>query len=76
MQSGLVFGYVALIEGMVRRFKNELGMANIQVVGTGGMISIIIPHTNVVDHVHPWLTLDGLLAIYKLNNNGVAGTPI
>jgi type III pantothenate kinase len=75
MQSGLVYGYVALIEGMVQRFKNELGVANIQVVGTGGMISIITPHTGVVDHVHPWLTLDGLLAIYKLNENDAAGTP-
>jgi type III pantothenate kinase len=75
MQSGLVFGYVALIDGMVQRFKHELGLANVQVVGTGGMISIITPHTNVIDHVHPWLTLDGLLAIYKLNNNEAAGIP-
>jgi type III pantothenate kinase len=75
MQSGLVFGYVALIDGMVQRFKKELGLANVQVVGTGGMISIITPHTNAIDHVHPWLTLDGLLAIYKLNNNDAAGTP-
>ena len=70
MQSGLIFGYTALIEGMVNRFKEEMGESDPTVIGTGGLISSIIPHTNIVDHVEPWLTLTGLRLIYELNQAG------
>lgn len=71
MQSGLIFGYVSLIEGMVTRMKVELGSSDpssISVIGTGGLISTIQKHTSVIDHVEPWLTLTGLLAIHRLNS--------
>lgn len=68
MQSGLIFGYVALIEGMVRRFKNEFDVPNITVIGTGGLIEKITPYTNVINHIEPWLTLTGLRVIYEMNN--------
>lgn len=65
MQSGLIFGYVALIEGMVARFRTEMGEDDIQVIGTGGHITRIAPHTEIIDHIDPWLTLTGLKVIYE-----------
>ena len=70
MQSGLVFGYVALIEGLLERLKKEHPNADqaITILGTGGLINLITPHTAVIDHVDPWLTLTGLRLIEeKLN---------
>jgi type III pantothenate kinase len=67
MQSGLIFGYVSLIEGMVGRFRSEMNVSGTQVIGTGGLITAITPHTTLIDHVEPWLTLTGLQIIYQLN---------
>ena len=66
MQSGLVFGYVALVEGMVARFRAELG-PGLQVIGTGGLAEVIAAETDVVEHVDPWITLKGLQLVYRLN---------
>lgn len=64
MQSGLVFGYVSMVEGMVARFRAELGEAT-TVVGTGGLAPIIARETTIIDHIEPWLTLDGIRIIYE-----------
>ena len=66
IQSGLIFGYVGLVEGMVARFKQELGEGT-QVIGTGGLLNLIAPETRVFDHLAPWLTLDGLRLIWEMN---------
>jgi type III pantothenate kinase len=66
IQSGLLFGYVGLVEGMVARFKAELGPET-RVVATGGLGEIIARETEVIDVVDPWLTLHGLRIIYELN---------
>jgi type III pantothenate kinase len=66
IQSGLVFGYVGLVEGMVARFKRELG-EDAKVVGTGGLVDLIAPETRAIEFVAPWLTLDGLRIIWDLN---------
>jgi type III pantothenate kinase len=66
MQSGLLFGYVALVEGMVGRFRNELGPA-MKVIATGGLADIIARETTVLDIIAPWLTLDGLRIIWEMN---------
>jgi len=66
MQSGLLFGYIALVEGMVERFRRELG-DEMKVVGTGGLVDIIARETKVIDHIAPWLTLDGLRMIWEIN---------
>jgi len=66
IQSGLLFGYVGLVEGMVPRFKEELGPGT-RVIATGGLAQIIASETDVVDVVDPWLTLHGLRIIYELN---------
>ena len=67
MQSGLIFGYVSLIEGMVRRIRDEMKSEPVQIIGTGGLITRIVPHTNIINHVEPWLTLTGLRVIHELN---------
>jgi len=66
MQSGLLFGYVGLVEGMVARFKAELGPET-HIVATGGLAEIIARETDVIDVVDPWLTLHGLRIVYELN---------
>jgi type III pantothenate kinase len=66
IQSGLLFGYVALVEGMVARFRAELGSETV-VVGTGGWAEVIARETDAIDVVDPWLTLHGLRLVYDLN---------
>jgi type III pantothenate kinase len=66
MQSGLIFGYVSLVEGMVARFRKELG-ADMKVIATGGLAEIIARETNVLEIIAPWLTLEGLQIIWNLN---------
>lgn len=66
MQSGLLFGYVGLVEGMVARFRKELGPA-MKVIGTGGLAELMATETEVIQIVAPWLTLDGLRIVYDLN---------
>ena len=66
MQSGLLFGYVSLVEGMVARFRQELGTQT-KVVGTGGLAEVIGRETTVIQILAPWLTLDGLRMVYEMN---------
>jgi type III pantothenate kinase len=66
LQSGLLFGYVALVEGMVARFREELG-DGMRVIATGGLARIIAAETSSIEIVAPWLTLDGLRMIWDMN---------
>ncbi|KXK15987.1 MAG: Baf family transcriptional activator [Chloroflexi bacterium OLB14] len=66
MQSGLLFGYVSMVEGMVNRFKTELGN-DMKVIATGGLSEIIAKETKVIDVISPWLTLEGLRIIWEMN---------
>ena len=66
IQSGLLYGYVALVEGMVARFRNELG-SSMKVIGTGGLAEIIAQETSVLEILAPWLTLDGLRMVWEMN---------
>jgi len=66
MQSGIVFGYVGLVEGIVARIQRELG-EKATVVLTGGYADVIAPETNVIDAVDPNITLVGLRQIYLMN---------
>jgi type III pantothenate kinase len=65
IQSGLVFGAAAELEGMVDRMEKELGPAT--VVATGGLAPIVIEHCEAIDHHEPWLTLEGLRIVYERN---------
>jgi type III pantothenate kinase len=66
MQSGIIFGYVGLIEGIVARIQQELG-EKAKVVATGGYADLIAKETAVIDVVNPNLTLIGLRLIYLMN---------
>jgi type III pantothenate kinase len=66
MQSGLLYGYTALVDGMVSRFRLEMG-EHMKVIGTGGMVEIIAKETNSISIVEPHLTLDGIRRILELN---------
>jgi type III pantothenate kinase len=66
MQSGLLFGYVSMVEGMVTRFRSELG-GDMKVIATGGLSESVAKETKVIDILAPWLTLDGLRIIWELN---------
>lgn len=66
LQSGLLLGHVGLVEGMIARFRRELGK-DMRVVATGGLADLVAGETEVIDHVVPWLTLDGIRIIWELN---------
>jgi type III pantothenate kinase len=67
MQSGLFWGHVAMIEGMVARFGAELGMSQPRVIVTGGFATLFAQHTASIDKIAPMLTLDGLRILWALN---------
>ncbi|GAB4276780.1 MAG: type III pantothenate kinase [Deferrisomatales bacterium] len=66
MQSGILFGYVSLVEGLVERLTAEVGGAP-TVVATGGLAPLIAAHTDRIHHVEEFLTLDGLRLLYERN---------
>jgi len=66
MQSGIVFGYVGVVEGIVARIQEELG-EKARVVATGGNARLIAGQTKVIDVVNPDLVLIGLKLIYDMN---------
>jgi type III pantothenate kinase len=67
MQSGIFWGYVGLVEGLVRRLIAEIGQDGVKVIATGGLAPLFEQHTTVIDLIAPELTLDGLRIIYELN---------
>jgi type III pantothenate kinase len=70
LQSGILFGYAELIDGMVRRFKAEIG-EDAWVVATGGWAAMLSKLTSCFDHRDENLSLHGLRIVYAMN----AGAP-
>ncbi len=68
MQSGVFWGYIALIEGLVARIKAEWA-APMTVIGTGGVASLFEGATDSIDHFDPDLTIRGLLEIWRRNTH-------
>ena len=66
MQSGAVFGFAGLVDGLVGRFAAARGGGN-GGLATGGRAGQVVPHCETVDDVEPWLTLDGLRLIWSRN---------
>lgn len=64
MQSGAYYGFLGQLEGVVRRFKAELGPGT-RVIATGGLAELIGGDTDCIDHIDPWLTLDGLRILWE-----------
>ena len=66
MEAGLFFGYVGMVEGLVRRMDDELG-GNAVCVATGGLAAIIAPESTLIHHVDVDLTLQGLRIVWQRN---------
>ena len=72
MRSGLYFGYVAMVDGLVARLRVELGDGRPAVsVATGGLAATIAAETGAIDHVSPDLTLHGLRLAWQRNRGPV-----
>ncbi len=66
MQSGLFYGYIAMVEGIIKKIEKELGQPSF-VVATGGWVEIIAKEIKQIKKVDENLTLDGLRIIYERN---------
>ncbi len=66
IQSGVLYGFAAQVDGIIDRILDELGEAT--VIGTGGLASLIAPHTKHVRIIEPWLTLHGLRIVHERNH--------
>ncbi len=66
MNVGIIYGYAGLVDGIVRRMKKESG-EDLVVIATGGLAPLICEASETIDHVEEFLTLEGLMSIYKKN---------
>ena len=67
IESGLFWGYVGMVEGLIRRMSDELG-GNALCVATGGLAEMIAPETTLIRHVDGDLTLHGLRIVWQRNH--------
>ena len=66
LQSGLFWGYIALVEGLLQRLTREMAVTPVVVI-TGGLSSLVGPHIKAVTRIAPDLTLEGLRLIWEIN---------
>ncbi|MGD9765454.1 MAG: type III pantothenate kinase [Candidatus Binatia bacterium] len=74
LQSGIVLGHLATVDGLVRRIQREQRV-EARIIGTGGFASLLAPHSETIEEVHEFLTLDGLRSIYAHNRGGARDAP-
>lgn len=67
LRSGIYFGYVGLVEGLIARFKSELQEPQLKVIATGGMSQLLAPHCPAIETVDMGLALEGLRILYAMN---------
>jgi len=67
IQSALIFGTADMVDGIVRRVREEIGEAT--TVATGGLAPVVIPHCTTIEHHEPWLTLEGLRLVHERNQD-------
>ena len=67
MQSGIYYGALGQVDGIVRRMKKEMGYKEIKVIATGGLADLIASQSETIDVIDPLLTLKGLYILFKKN---------
>jgi len=67
IQSGVIFGTAAMVDGLCAKIEDELGPSTI--IATGGLGSIVVPHARKIAAYEPWLTLHGLRLLFNRNIN-------
>jgi type III pantothenate kinase len=72
IQSGLIYGYVAMVDGLVKRIQEENGV-RARVIATGGFAGLLAPACDSIEEVDEFLTLDGIRLIYERNRAAGAG---
>jgi type III pantothenate kinase len=68
MQSGIFWGYIGMIESLLKRILAQLNSPTTKVVATGGLAPVFMEYIDLIDEIAPELTLDGLRLIYELNS--------
>ena len=74
MQSGLYFGYLGLVDGILARMKSELPPLK-KILATGGLAKLLAPDSEYIDEVRDDLTLEGLKIIYDRNRGKQRSRP-
>ena len=69
IQSGIIYGYVGLVEYIIKKMMLEFKSDNVKVIATGGLSTLIASETEYIHKVDKFLTLEGLRIIYDLNKD-------
>lgn len=71
LQSGIIYGFAGQADGLIRRLTREIAPDGPQpvVVATGGLAFLVAPESRTIEHVEPYLTLDGIRRVYEKNRD-------